>query len=280
MLQAQMGVVAFLVGLLVVGCGGGTRETNLEQATSTYEVVLGDASATSTTEYAATTSPAETAISEVTPTMLSSDLVPTRFATVTGPSRPVATSQPPPRFPPLPTFPTHATPIPIEPEHSVPSTGYDDPEAGILAALDAFYGYRVDRNSTLARRLVERAMPIRNMYHLALADLGSFNTSYEYFDQWFPVYVTLLLESSAEAAEGRRLLQQQVQQQVYLGFYDPTSEIGSMMRQLEEVADQSESGMGPVVYWLYLVDPARDDMWTSPAAADDTLNTFIELFSS
>lgn len=151
-------------------------------------------------------------------------------------------STPPPTMaPPSPTA------TPIDPPLS---QAYLYPEAATRAALEETCNCDASAANPIIQSIVSKAYTYRHQYHLATADVGSFNRDTSNFYAWLTDYLAALTTPGT--------VPQSFNPQVHAAIYQPTSPIGIELRRLEAGLDPlfAQFGAGPEVYWTYLIDPA------------------------
>lgn len=121
--------------------------------------------------------------------------------------------------------------------------------------------------------LLENAYLIRNLYHVATADTGSFNFSYRGFQEWLKVYVIFWTTPYDQNREGIAQLKRHINEQVVIALTQPTSEIGVAIRLMEYA-------YGPTVYWDYLIGPATLEVFLTPTQSRGARSEYQRLHSN
>lgn len=188
---------------------------------------------------------------------------------------PAPTSRPRPRPTPRPT----RTPRPIRTDTPGPAPPeYDNAEEGIKLAWEELFGYWPGSEDYQYLDTVGgREVLIRNMYHIATAEPGSYNPDPSGYFEWVKTYLTLWFTPSSDA---QRDSSRHLRQQVYIALTEPTSELGRTMRAYEAAAEAMEPGSGPAIYWLHLIGgPATDGLLWTPMVRRGVTSHFENLMS-
>jgi hypothetical protein len=132
---------------------------------------------------------------------------------------------------------------PVDPEPSLPraflTTIYLDAEMAILVALEES-GHTSSLNNPWVQFQLERAYSTRHLYHLATAEVGTFNVDATDFLPWLVEYQ--LMWRTPEGREHFAQLQEHVWRQIQTAIHEPESEIGQRIRLIEEGLDPDFPG--------------------------------------
>jgi hypothetical protein len=181
----------------------------------------------------------------------------------------------------FPATPAEHESIPADPTlpRAYFSREYLNPEASIRLAFEEF-GHTSSLNNPWVQYQLERAYHTQHLYHLATAEPGSFNADTTDFYPW----LVNCLRSMSSAAESDKDYLYQMREhswnQVHTAIYEPDTEIGQRIRQIEAGLDPDFGGWGPEVYWMYLVGAYCESLNPStPLTRDASARIFNELVS-
>jgi hypothetical protein len=155
----------------------------------------------------------------------------------------------------FPAAPEEQDPIPAEPilPRAYFSPEYLNPEASIRLAFEEFE-HTSSLNNPWVQYQLERAHYIQLLYHPATGEPGSFNVDTTDFYPWLVNYISSRSIGGSDS-EFYYQMREHAWNQVHTAIYEPQSEIGQRIRQLEAGLDPDFGGWGPEVYWTYLVGP-------------------------
>ncbi len=175
----------------------------------------------------------------------------TPSAELTQTTAPTATPRPTATPTPKPT-PT-PTPVPQ------PSPAWLDPEGAIIAASGEL-GW--SSTSILTQMCRARAFPIRNLYPLVTADVGSYNLDTQGFYSWVKGYLVAWTVPAGQSPF--RVWAPHAKAQVKVALQNPGSPIARRMRIIAAGQDPLRPGLGPQAYWDYLLAPYRQAFLMTP----------------
>lgn len=132
------------------------------------------------------------------------------------------------------------------------SQAYVNSDAAMKAAYEDAGG---NANTPLATAVLDpdRTQAIKVLYHLATADVGSFNDDTSGFYDWLVEYFRWEMREPS-SIEYDTLLEH-TKLQIQAAASQPQSDIGRRIRKIEAGEDPLFPGGGPEVYWDYLFHP-------------------------
>jgi hypothetical protein len=240
----RLAFVIALVALLLAACGGSTTDD---------AAVVSRVLSTATTDSAAAAENSPAALHR----------------------NPAPRSTPTPQSHPL--RPSAATPTlapqPIE---------YVDPVLGIELAFEKIFGHRPQFWDKYQREIfVDRALLVRNLYHLATAESGSYNVSLDGYVEWLMGYVEYWFSPPSANKQARfKIERSHVYRQVNIALTRPESPIGSYVRSMEVEANRQQPGSGPLAVWELVIGPALDPAFLTSDQSAMLERSFFSLVSA
>lgn len=163
--------------------------------------------------------------------------------------------------------PPEPAPQPQPMPESILSPAYLDPQAAIVLALEEVTGVPYSPTNPGAQLYLERADPIRHLYHLVTSEVGFFNSNTMGFYSWLVEYITWF--QSADGYTYLNELREHAYAQIRAAIYDPESDIGRRVRAIEAGSDPDFIAPGPSAYWVYLIEPYCEAALVAGALARD-----------
>lgn len=177
---------------------------------------------------------------------------------------------------PPPTPPSRPEPTPTD-GRSI--WAYDNPEAAILMAISEILGH--DASPERHRFLLSHAGIIRNLYHIATADVGSFNADIHSFYPWLKSHLDQTYFNRLNSYRSELAIHAETQ--VKACIYQPNTPIGVLFRQLEVKFWAEDPNLVLNLYWYGLIRPAAIGAYPlgiNPLVLPIAFDDFQELFRS
>lgn len=155
------------------------------------------------------------------------------------------------------------------------SQAYENSDAAMKAAYGDAGG---NANTPLATAVLDpdRTQAIKVLYHLATAEVGSFNDDTSGFYDWLVEYFRW--EMREPSSIDYDTLLEHTKLQIQAATSQPQSDIGRRIRKIEAGEDPLFPGGGPEVYWDYLFHPYWKLLFNStPMQYDLAVSRFSRL---
>jgi hypothetical protein len=147
------------------------------------------------------------------------------------------------------------TPTATEPAEEL-SYWYLHPQEAAAAAIKELFGSVTSNDA-----LIANGFNLRHQYNLVTAPVGSFNSETDDYYVWQRDYIWRVRDSGSSMSyfQANRA---HIGEQVKVAVFDPTSDIGQVIRTIEAGQDPLFDDLhivGPDVYWHYLLRPYFHD---------------------